>query len=579
MTSSLRTFWLPVTGFWLVVAIYAVARTLWQFDSVPLLVDTDDAMRMATATDLLHGQAWQDLIQHRDNVPFGASMHWSRLVDAPIALLIGIGGPDFAAIAWPLLLLLPLLLLSAAVTRVLVPGAGIFTALVLPVLNLVLDIEFTPGRVDHHNVQIVLTQAMLLALLLGRQRAWGAALAGVLAATSLAIGLETLPIVLAAITLMTALWLWQPHAYRRGLAVFGASFGLATTAHFVLATAPALYLAEACDVVSMPYVLAALLGGGGLVVAALATSRLGLPIRLASIAVIGVLVLAATALLYPDCLRGPYAQVPRDIIDGMFSRIGEAQPLWTRFLAQPSVGFAFGGATLIAVPLTAWIALRETGERRVSWLIVLALLAVAALVMVLQIRGARLAAALALPAGAWLITTARNAYRERGSAGRALGLIGSWLLFATMAQPILLALAGELVPSSRAQGQAEPVAKPTSPDDCLMGRSFAALAALPPGRIAAPIGLSSHILRYTSHSVLSAGFHRNAQSIRDVDAFFNDDEAAQRIARERGLDYVVTCPVASDLAGWAKGGAARNWLLPLSAPQDVLQVYRIDLGR
>ena len=34
---------------------------------------------------LIAGQDWYDLRQHRLNPPFGADIHWSRLVDLPIA--------------------------------------------------------------------------------------------------------------------------------------------------------------------------------------------------------------------------------------------------------------------------------------------------------------------------------------------------------------------------------------------------------------------------------------------------------------------------------------------------------------
>ena len=37
---------------------------------------------------LLHGQGWYDLRDYRMNPPFGANIHWSRLVDLPIAGLI-----------------------------------------------------------------------------------------------------------------------------------------------------------------------------------------------------------------------------------------------------------------------------------------------------------------------------------------------------------------------------------------------------------------------------------------------------------------------------------------------------------
>ena len=47
--------------------------------------DTDDVMRLVQVRDLLGGQGWFDLYQHRMNPPEGTLMHWSRLVDAPLA--------------------------------------------------------------------------------------------------------------------------------------------------------------------------------------------------------------------------------------------------------------------------------------------------------------------------------------------------------------------------------------------------------------------------------------------------------------------------------------------------------------
>lgn len=48
-----------------------------------VLPDTDDAMRLVQIRDLLAGQGWFDMSQHRLMPPNGAGMHWSRLVDAP----------------------------------------------------------------------------------------------------------------------------------------------------------------------------------------------------------------------------------------------------------------------------------------------------------------------------------------------------------------------------------------------------------------------------------------------------------------------------------------------------------------
>ena len=73
--------------------------------------DPDSFLRLVQVRDLLAGQGWFDLVQHRMDPPGGALIHWSRLIDAPIAGLILLGnlfgdGERFALTAWPLLLLL-----------------------------------------------------------------------------------------------------------------------------------------------------------------------------------------------------------------------------------------------------------------------------------------------------------------------------------------------------------------------------------------------------------------------------------------------------------------------------------------
>ena len=51
-------------------------------------LSTDDAMRLVEVNDLIGGQGWFDMFQHRMDPPGGTSMHWSRLIDAPLAGLI-----------------------------------------------------------------------------------------------------------------------------------------------------------------------------------------------------------------------------------------------------------------------------------------------------------------------------------------------------------------------------------------------------------------------------------------------------------------------------------------------------------
>src|SRR3569623_2655349 len=90
---------------WTVFAVLA----LW-LTRAGISLDTDSAMRLVQVRDLLAGQGWFDTVQHRLNTPYGLPMHWSRLVDAPLALL-ALVSERFALTAWPLLLFGALLLL------------------------------------------------------------------------------------------------------------------------------------------------------------------------------------------------------------------------------------------------------------------------------------------------------------------------------------------------------------------------------------------------------------------------------------------------------------------------------------
>src|ERR1700754_2890468 len=101
-----RFSWIAPLAAWLLFALGA----LYLHRAIEL--DTDSAMRLVQVRDLVRGQGWFDTVQHRMNTPYGLSMHWSRLVDAPLAFLSLIS-ERFALIAWPLTLLAGLLLLLA----------------------------------------------------------------------------------------------------------------------------------------------------------------------------------------------------------------------------------------------------------------------------------------------------------------------------------------------------------------------------------------------------------------------------------------------------------------------------------
>ena len=128
------------------------------------LGDTDDNMRIMQVRALLHGQGWFDLRQHRLNPPIGANIHWSRLVDLPIAGLIlglrpflgGAGAERWAVAIAPLLPYLLLLFALALTARRLIDPRAYPLAFLALFFAGSTNGMFMPERIDHHGWQLAL---------------------------------------------------------------------------------------------------------------------------------------------------------------------------------------------------------------------------------------------------------------------------------------------------------------------------------------------------------------------------------------------------------------------------------------
>lgn len=593
-----------MTLLWGLVAVALAARAVLLADIVPLHSDADDAMRMVTATDLLNGQPWQDTTQYRDNVPAGAPMHWSRLVDAPIAGLMALarlamplpGATDLAAIAWPLLLLLGLLGLTLVTYRQLRPEGDPLPAVALPLLSLVLVVEFMPGRVDHHNVQILLVLGLVASLLAARQRAGLGFVAGLVAATSLAVGFETLPLVMVAFIAIGLRWVVAGTPAVKALRLFGLGFSIGIIGHFIAAVPAERMFDTVCDSLSAGPVVAALLGAAALLTA----SQVSVPqgawaLRLLALAALGAAALGLGIAGQPACLAGPYGGASADYLSRMLPDISEAQPTWRRLVADPAavIGIALG--PVLGLCACLWLALRERGARRTGWLVLLGFLAVAVAVMALQIRGARLAAALAVLPAAAVIDMARARYLTRPGATGAALLIGAWLSFAGLIhyaaldalERVLRRAPAPMEAAAPGNAAAEPMAATGASTACFLPQSYDRLAGLPPGRVMAALPIGAHVLRYSPHGVVSAGYHRNQAGYADAATFFlGGMEVARRVVEARGIDYVAFCAALPEVQGAGdprpgsftatyRAGESWTWLAPLSAPGDAVTVLRV----
>jgi hypothetical protein len=111
-----------VAIFWVAAAFFLLYGR-WNFIGWFALGDTDDNMRMMQVRALLAGQDWFDLRQHRLDPPYGANIHWSRIVDLPIAgimLLLRplVGGAVAEKVAVSLAPMLPMAIAMGSVAMI-----------------------------------------------------------------------------------------------------------------------------------------------------------------------------------------------------------------------------------------------------------------------------------------------------------------------------------------------------------------------------------------------------------------------------------------------------------------------------
>ena len=593
MTSRQALDWRLVGIFYVLIAGAFIVRALLNSATMPLIADTDDAMRLVVVRDFLAGQGWYDNVQHRMNTPIGAELHWSRLADLPLAALILVFRPLFGAAAetaaaylLPLIYLFGLLFLSGKVTVRLVGSEGLLPALALPALSLSVLGEFAPGRIDHHGLQVLLLLAMLWCAIETLDRPRFALGAGLAAATSLALGVEGIPSVAAAILAFGLMWVTLPHR-ADALRSFGISFALGTLVHLIISLPPERWLVPACDAISFTYAAAAAGTGLAFLVLAALPLRSAAPlVRLAAGIAAGAVLALLLAIAFPLCLGGPYAALDPWLTENWLDKIGEALPLWQAIGATPVYSIAVAVPPLLALAVVRWLVTRGPRQGRDRWLVYAVFLILALATMLIQIRASRMVTGLAVPACAWLILAARHRYLARPNLSRIAALLASWLASAGMAVALVVLGITHLFPGVAGGGPATSEALGDR-RQCVMPDAFASLAAIPPERLMTPVDLGSHMLAFTPHHVVAAPYHRNEAGVRDAFAFFNGPiEAGRDILERRGVTLVVTCAALPEMRGLpdaaadsfvrlAPEGALPAWLVETGPPGETLRVYAV----
>ena len=312
--------------------------------------DNDNWMRLVEVRDLIAGQNWFDMHQYRLGPPGGTLMHWSRLIDLPIAALIAIFSvflrqetAEAAALAiWPVMLLLPLLTGMAIGGWRLAGRSGAHFAVGLALVYSLAVRRFSPGSIDHDNVQMVLMTLATAMLVDRRRHARSFAIAGALCAAAIAIGAETTPYVAVMCAAVACLWAWEGERMARAAQAFGLALAATLTVAFFGTVPPSLYSTVECDSLSIGFYALGAIGGSLLfIVAATTLSECRRTVRFAALAGCGAIIAAAALTIAPQCLRGPYAHLDPLLVRYWLDHVSEAQPILAVFRHQPFTAGAF----------------------------------------------------------------------------------------------------------------------------------------------------------------------------------------------------------------------------------------------
>ncbi|PHP17233.1 hypothetical protein CG471_23880 [Sphingobium sp. IP1] len=521
------------------------------------LSDTDDNIRFVQVKDWLAGQGWYDLRQYRLDPPGGANIHWSRLVDIPLAGLMlffrAFVEQDLAdrlacAIA-PLLPLFLLMLSLGSIARRLAGGAvgarwaWLFAVLAPLAAQMGLGM-FAPMRIDHHGWQLALALTMMAGLI---DRNWlrGGVVAGVSSALSVAIGMEMIVYLAAGGALVALRWVFRDGAGRRMLP-YGLSLAGATSLCYVLfASYDNRHMV--CDAISPIWVAVFGAAGAGMVL----LSRLPLRLwwqRLIAGMIVGGAVGLFFLLNWPQCLT-PY-QISPELQQLWLANIREAKPITAQaqslvvpLMALPAVG-------LIGLLWALW-ELRRDSDRLWAFATIGLMMLFSTALLFWQLRAGPAAQLLAIPPAAWagwrLVTAIfTGSHRVRILAGIGALLVGA-IACAYPLYPQVIALWQQATGTKPRPWRPSAIARTDAIKKangrCRTLPALEVLDQLPPATIFTMVDLGPRIIATTHHSAVAGPYHRNGATILDMHhAYDGPADAFRPIAAKHHATYLLVCP-------------------------------------
>ncbi len=541
------------------------------------LPDTDDNMRMSQVRALLNGQGWYDLRQYKLNPPEGFNMHWSRLVDLPIAGLdliarLFVSGPTaerFAAAVAPMLpLWVTLLALALAARWLIAPNAGLLAAAFVSVCCMAALTMFMPMRIDHHNWQLTFLVLSIAGIADPNARRGGIVM-GLASAASLVIGLELLPflVIVGAATVLR--WVWQPDDRQR-LSGYGLSLAVGCAGGY-LAFASYDNAIPRCDVLS-PVYLGTMVAAGWLAWLLPQLQRGDWKWRFGAAGAGGLVLIAGFALLAPQCLGRP-EQVSPELYNSWLKNINEFKPLYTKDWQTMAGTLALPLAGVVGA---IFATLRARGSSKFAVWAPIALISLTSMLLLLwQTRmgpAAQLTAVLGATALTWIAVPALR--RSTSVLTRTLGVVVAFLLFSGLGVQIVL---GQ-IPGEKASARSKAIDRANA--RCPTLPAMRPIAALPATTIFTFVDLGPRLITITHHKAIAGPYHRNGAAILDVHhAFDGTPENARTIIKQHKATLVMTCPNMSESTVYRSrspngfysqlaAGKRFDWLEPVALPAN-----------
>lgn len=528
--------------FWCAIVVLAVsARHLYGNgqDLLSGIGGSDDAMRLIQVRDFLATGNWFDRTIYQVGAPDTLISHWSRLLDVPLALMVATFGAFVSAehaeiaarILWPSLLLVALTYFTVREAK---RQAGLYAA--IAVLALVLNgvavtFQFSPGRIDHHNVQVLCAVVGLFLLhrsITEPRLGWPA---GALLGMGLAVGLEALFLV-GAIVGIAALCAGFDRTMRIGVTRAVTACAGVVAACFFATTAPSQWSLMFCDASALNLVVLLGLGSATLLLLTTVLPQATATQWIAGLGVGGAVAAAAYLALEPACVAGPFGQADPRIGPIWLHRVIETQSILQLAEKTPAGALSF----LLFVALGVALQARTFNQRRdlPSFLafVTLVLAAVFSSIFVKLMSYAMWLSLLSI--AVWIARLPAI-----GEIPARTVRFGAMFLFS---QGTLLLIISNVV-GMFSTIEANAIEKLTVRSEiCQRHEHYDRLRALPAGLIASEIDLGPFIALNTRHRVVVAPYHRIDKSIvAAYEILTSAPRKSERVLRRLGVDYVVVC--------------------------------------